>query len=690
MDTFGSKLFEEADDVGDATSPLGSEWSGTADWDDPDMGASVKEDDSGNESESSTPVLQPRSEVQLHSLKAEPSQPIPLRTVTSGQSREQWRELHNRVKNFTLFGGREVAAPMDVVQAPKAGQGEAALSRASSSHPMSALYEEGDEQEEAVAELERTQMTSQAQEVSAKLTDILVQAEAASRATMKRMFDDLMVRMWLHFRSINVKIKLGLQALALIGMFQPIAALHLEEERGRLHVHNVESSGYFTIRWYGFADREHLARQEVGRQQLAAFQAIGDECEVRLDVLRTGVSAAFLRWQRRTTAAWRVQFWFRRCRLRRQLQATAETDRVTRQLLLAKMALAMEQQGVVNMDYKTYEEGVLQPRVERRRSRAGSFQQAAVVVDPEVLEKVRALRRKQVRQLEKDVAGLEGEVGTLKASMRKLQEKQYNLHKKATGLAHQTACLRDQLVADHGSLRQAEARLKGMADLGKEIARLRSENATLEILIRGAERECEVERQRVGDVEQKLRHRREVKQSRLEATQRSALKRKARLEHACRLLREDLALAEDGAQQRRAAQEAAAAKLQREEDAALTELRSCEAERDALLATLQKQQRALKRREAMDFFPSADSLQGLPYAELWQVARDVHLLHDAVCAAIGAQTTCLRCKVHHASTLLLPCEHPQLCAPCAGSPLPARCGVCGAAVEGYRPLPVAA
>lgn len=30
----------------------------------------------------------------------------------------------------------------------------------------------------------------------------------------------------------------------------------------------------------------------------------------------------------------------------------------------------------------------------------------------------------QVRQLEKDVAGLEGEVGTLKASMRKLQEKQ--------------------------------------------------------------------------------------------------------------------------------------------------------------------------------------------------------------------------------------------------------------------------
>lgn len=25
--------------------------------------------------------------------------------------------------------------------------------------------------------------------------------------------------------------------------------------------------------------------------------------------------------------------------------------------------------------------------------------------------------------------------------------------------------------------------------------------------------------------------------------------------------------------------------------------------------------------QAMDFFPSADSLQGLPYAELWQVAR---------------------------------------------------------------------
>lgn len=30
--------------ITDATSPLGSEWSGTADWDDPDMGASVKED----------------------------------------------------------------------------------------------------------------------------------------------------------------------------------------------------------------------------------------------------------------------------------------------------------------------------------------------------------------------------------------------------------------------------------------------------------------------------------------------------------------------------------------------------------------------------------------------------------------------------------------------------------------------
>lgn len=43
---------------------------------------------------------------------------------------------------------------------------------------------------------------------------------------------------------------------------------------------------------------------------------------------------------------------------------------------------------------------------------------------------------------------------------------QYNLHKKATGLAHQTACLRDQLVADHGSLRQAEARLKGVSAQG--------------------------------------------------------------------------------------------------------------------------------------------------------------------------------------------------------------------------------
>lgn len=52
----------------------------------------------------------------------------------------------------TWMGLPQVAAPMDVVQAPKAGQGEAALSRASSSHPMSALYEEGDEQEEAVAE----------------------------------------------------------------------------------------------------------------------------------------------------------------------------------------------------------------------------------------------------------------------------------------------------------------------------------------------------------------------------------------------------------------------------------------------------------------------------------------------------------------------------------------------------------
>eukprot|EP00668_Euglena_longa_P029964 GGOE01037355.1.p1 GENE.GGOE01037355.1~~GGOE01037355.1.p1 ORF type:complete len:699 (-),score=165.71 GGOE01037355.1:297-2393(-) len=686
-----NKALEEFDDVGDPLSPLGSEWLGGADWTDLDLYNLGKADGSESGSESQAPVLQPVGSSAVLHLKSESFQQtsMPMRTTPSN-SREQWRELHNRVKNFSLFGGHEdVSAKVQAPATVGLHHQNSMLSRASSSHPASTLFDGEEGMDGAEFERTETEMNTEAREVSAKLTDILVAAEVASRATMQRMFDDFLARMWLQFHAINVIIKLGLQALSFTSTLQPIVVLHHEEDCGRMHVQHVQRSGLFTIQWYGFADQEQLARQQVVKQQLAAFQSIEDECEVRMDVLRTGVSSAFLEWQRRTNAAWRLQFWVRHSRLRRQLQATAESDREGRMKLLAQMAMTVEHQGVVNMDYKTYQEGVLRPQEARRKSRAASSQRSEPLVDPEALEQVRAMRRKQARQLEKDIATLEADVGMLKATMRKLHAKQYKLHRATTNLAHETGCLRDQLAADHEALRKVEAKLKGLTDLSREISRLRSENATLEILIRAVEKECEAEKQRVGAMEQTLRHRREIKQSRLEATQRSAQKRKARLEHAHCRLRVEIAQAEDSALQLLASQEVAANKLQQEEETALKELQSCEAERDALQAELEKKQRSLKKQETREFFPGIPALESLSYTELWQITHAVHLLHDAVCAAICSHIICSSCKEDHAFTVLLPCEHPQLCAGCAQPPLPSQCGTCGSAVVGCRPLLVA-
>jgi len=511
------------------------------------------------------------------------------------------------------------------------------------------------------------------QDATAQLTRVLWHAHLATRSMMERTCTDLLNAMWLQFNAIRCMLRTGQEAVASVAYLGPTIGLLWREEAGRRRIKESQFSAFWATLRSALTLCEAADRQRAVAESEAATEAFTQAKADDMRRLLAGSLERYMEWRTQAEAACELQRWYRR-RLLQQMRAGTDTaTRERRKVLRLKLAATAGGLTEVGPTYAEFE------AYERR------FRRGRVPSSPNVATRRSALRR-QVFQAQEEVDALRGHNAALQAAAGQYQAKQQKLLERSSLFEDQTILFRHQLANESRSFRDLETKLQDAPDLSAEITALRGENSVLSLLCRSLAREQQDCDDHVSEVEQHLQHRKEVQLARFDGTIQSVQRQKGRLRRHNARLNTAVAAERDRAARLRSETEAAEAERVRLEEAALAELEAAEAERNRLLRRLKSQERRLSAAQnlAARSFPAVESLPPMTFGELWDVMREVNLLHGAVCARICSKVICHICNTSSSESLYLPCEHCGPCARCESLPRPPLCPSCAAPVTGIR------